>query len=74
MIVWNTFVLASDSFPADKQYEEMANYLNTYFTYCFLAEMLIKLLGLGVVEYAKDKFNLFDAAIVLISMVEIALE
>ena len=74
MIIWNTLVLASDTFPADQNYEEMARFLNTYFTYCFLAEMLIKLLGLVVKEYARDKFNLFDAAIVILSMVEIALE
>ena len=52
----------------------MARFLNTYFTYVFLAEMLIKLLGMGVRDYAKDRFNLFDAAIVILSLVEIALE
>ena len=46
---------------------------NTIFTYCFLAEMIIKLLGLGVKDYARDGFNRFDAAIVILSMVEIAL-
>ena len=34
--------------------------------------MIIKLLGLGVIEYKRDGFNLFDAAIVILSMVEIA--
>ena len=47
---------------------------NTVFTYCFLAEMIIKLLGLGVKDYARDGFNRFDAAIVILSMVEIALQ
>ena len=74
MIVWNTIVLASDSFPPDKKYEETAAILNTFFTYTFLAEMIIKLLGLGVIEYKKDRFNLFDAAIVIISLVEVAVE
>ena len=36
--------------------------------------MIIKLLGLGVLEYKKDRFNLFDAAIVIISLVEVAVE
>jgi hypothetical protein len=35
--------------------------------------MVIKLLGLGFKEYARDSFNLFDAIIVLISLVETAL-
>ena len=36
--------------------------------------MIIKLLGLGVKDYKRDGFNLFDAAIVILSMVEIAVE
>ena len=74
MIICNTIVLAADRFPDDKQYEETAAILNTIFTYTFLAEMIIKLLGLGVLEYKKDRFNLFDAAIVIISLVEVAIE
>lgn len=33
--------------------------------------MVIKLIGLGVQGYARDKFNLFDCVIVVISTVEI---
>lgn len=36
--------------------------------------MIIKLLGLGVKDYTRDGFNRFDAAIVILSMVEIALQ
>lgn len=36
--------------------------------------MIIKLLGLGFKDYAKDSFNLFDASIVLLSLVEIIIE
>jgi hypothetical protein len=36
--------------------------------------MVIKLLGLGFKTYAKDSFNLFDAVIVTLSMVEFAVE
>ena len=74
MIICNTIVLAADRFPEDKQHEKTAALLNTIFTYTFLAEMIIKLLGLGVLEYKKDRFNLFDAAIVIISLVEVAIE
>jgi len=37
-------------------------------------EMLVKLLGLGFRRYAQDSFNLFDAAIVLMSTIEITFE
>ena len=35
--------------------------------------MIIKLVGLGFKLYAKDKFNIFDGVIVIISSVEIVL-
>lgn len=35
--------------------------------------MIIKLLGLGVKEYKRDPFNIFDAALVILSMVEIVI-
>ena len=36
--------------------------------------MIIKLIGLGIRDYARDKFNLFDCVIVVISTVEIVLK
>ena len=73
MIILNTLVLASDRYPETDELKAEAEMLNTFFTYCFLAEMVIKLLGLGVKEYTRDGFNLFDAAIVVLSMVEIGI-
>ena len=39
----------------------------------FFAEMVAKMIGLGLKNYAKDSFNLFDALIVVISMVDFTL-
>lgn len=41
-----------------------------FFTWVFIGEMVIKLLGLGVREYARDSFNLFDATIIILSIVD----
>ena len=35
--------------------------------------MIAKLIGLGVKNYAKDKFNIFDGVIVIISLVDFVL-
>jgi hypothetical protein len=35
--------------------------------------MVIKLFGLGFKEYAKDSFNLFDAVVVALSLIELVL-
>jgi hypothetical protein len=49
------------------------DFLNDIFTWAFVAEMIIKLLGLGFTEYIKDSFNKFDAVIVILSLVEFVL-
>jgi len=36
-------------------------------------EMIIKLLGFGSKEYLKDKFNLFDGTIVLLSVADVVI-
>ena len=38
----------------------------------FFLEMIIMLIGIGFEEYVKDRFNIFDAIIVLISVPDIA--
>ena len=73
LIIANTVILATDSYPQVKSVASVAEILNTIFTYCFVAEMVIKLIGLGSREYARDSFNLFDASIVILSIVEIVL-
>jgi len=35
--------------------------------------MLCKILGLGIIKYVKDKLNLFDAVIVITSLVDVCL-
>lgn len=44
--------------------------MNEIFSWCFLAEMIIKLIGLGVKDYTRDAFNIFDACLVIISLVD----
>ena len=48
--------------------------INKYFTIIFGVEMFIKILGLGIHEYVKDEFNLFDAILVVISYVDLVIE
>jgi hypothetical protein len=49
------------------------NSLDTFNQVCswlFTGEMIIKLLGFGPVQYARDRFNLFDSFIVVMSLIE----
>ena len=72
-IIMNTVVLALDSFPEDPEMLEVTDMLNSLFTWAFFAEMVIKLLGLGFREYCRDSFNIFDALIVILSMIDLVL-
>ena len=71
LIIANTVVLALDKHPEDPELTKVTDKLNDFFTWAFVAEMVIKLIGLGFKEYARDSFNLFDALIVILSIVDI---
>ena len=43
---------------------------NEFFTWAFTLEMVLKLIGLGVRNYAKDGFNIFDAVVVIVSLID----
>lgn len=43
---------------------------NHFFTWIFLLEMILKLVGLGFHNYRQDNYNVFDAVIVIISLVD----
>ena len=44
------------------------------FEWFFVAEMIIKLLGLGFKEYVRDQYNILDAILVIASLVDMILK
>ncbi|KAA0174206.1 hypothetical protein FNF27_04218 [Cafeteria roenbergensis] len=71
-IVANTVVLAMDRYDLTAGEDFVLESINAGLTFLFAAEMAAKLLGLGWREYAADGFNRFDALIVVVSLVELA--
>jgi hypothetical protein len=47
--------------------------MNLAFTIIFTIDMGLKLLGLGVAGYLRDKMNIFDGLIVALSLMEIGI-
>ena len=37
-------------------------------------EMIIKIIGMGPKDYIRDKFNIFDAIIVILSVIDVILD
>ena len=74
IIVANTVCLAMDRHPKPpKSQETTLSILNLIFTAIFTFEILFKILAIEVEEFLRDRFNLFDLAIVILSCVEIGL-
>ena len=71
LIIANTIVLALERYPEDASELDIQVYLNEFFTWSFVAELVIKIIGLGIKEYARDSYNLFDALVVVLSLVDI---
>ncbi len=44
---------------------------NLIYTIAFAMEMVIKMYGLGLINYVRDRFNIFDCTIVMLSLIDI---
>ena len=71
LIILNTVVLALDRYPADHGLAYVLDVVNFVLTACFTVEVVLKSLGLGVRQYLRDSFNLFDFVVVVVSVIEI---
>ena len=52
---------------------ELLEELNLILTLCFLGEMVLKHIGLGVKLYWAEPFNRFDGTIVTVSMIDVGI-
>jgi len=73
-ILANTVVLAVDRYPISDRELLLLENINEVFSYIFLIEMIIKITGLGPKVYIYDRFNLFDAFLVILTFIESVLE
>jgi len=71
LIMLNMLLLSLDHAGQSDDFAKTLETINMVFTLLFLAEMIVKLLGLGLVGYIMDTFNIFDAILVAISVTEL---
>lgn len=65
--------MALEHRPMEEDFEKMLGDANTVFTLIFALEMVIKLIGLHPYYYFQDTWNIFDAFIVTMSLMEFIL-
>lgn len=70
-ILANTVVLALDHHPMPEQLDSDLEIINFALSCVFIIEMVLKALGLGIRQYARDRMNLFDAFIVISGILEL---
>lgn len=59
-------------YPASPNlHSNILDVVNLVFSGIFFLEMIVKLIGIGPKNYIKDTYNIFDALIVTISVVDI---
>ena len=74
IIILNAFTLAMDRYPNPPENQAaFLKYSNYVFTLIFSIDLILKLFALELSEFFKDRFNLFDTVVVLLSFVEILL-
>ena len=65
------YTMAIEYHGMSKELENGLLIINLVFTGLFTVELAVKLIGLGLVEYFSDSFNVFDAVIVFFALIEV---
>jgi voltage-dependent calcium channel L type alpha-1D len=73
LIVLNTVALALEFHGMSKDLTVALDIMNYIFSSLFTIEVCIKIIGLGVKQYFRSAFNVFDSVVVLMSLLEIIL-
>jgi hypothetical protein len=67
----NTLCLGLDRYGMTEWETGILSLANLIFTWIFIAELSLKLIGLGPVHYLRDKINHLDGLVVMISIAEL---
>eukprot|EP00597_Dinobryon_sp_UTEXLB2267_P012259 CAMPEP_0170122122 /NCGR_PEP_ID=MMETSP0020_2-20130122/16424_1 /TAXON_ID=98059 /ORGANISM="Dinobryon sp., Strain UTEXLB2267" /LENGTH=1432 /DNA_ID=CAMNT_0010352865 /DNA_START=1024 /DNA_END=5322 /DNA_ORIENTATION=+ len=70
LITLNTVVLAYDHYPMADSSTNLMDAVSFLLTIAFVIEMIVQLVGLGIVEYFSDEMRIFDFVIAITSLVD----
>jgi hypothetical protein len=72
-VIINTVTLGMDRYQIPEEEAALLSQMNFIFTIIFCVELSMKLIALGLKRYLSDNMNYMDGAIVLLSLVELAM-
>lgn len=71
MIILNVIVMASEHYGQSNALDMFQTFANYAFVIIFNLEMLLKICSFGLKKYCEDNFNLFDAIVNILSVIDI---
>lgn len=71
MIIANVIVMASEHYGQSESLTNLQTQANYLFVFVFNFEMIMKVMVLGFKRYCSDNFNLFDAVVNILSVIDI---
>lgn len=74
LVALNIAVLASDHYGIDEKTQSSLADINNFCTMIFFIEMILKIIGLGIMNFTRDFMNDLDLCIVVLSIVEFFFE
>jgi hypothetical protein len=72
-VLLNTVVMAMERFDLTDAEEAEMELANLWFTWIFIVEASMKILGVGMKKYVSEVMNVLDLSVVLLSIVELAM-
>ena len=69
----NIIILGLVKDNSSKTYDNVLEGMNLAFFSFFVFELVAKVVGQGIKQYVKDRFNWFDSGVVLISAIDVTL-
>lgn len=71
-VIFNTACLSVDHYGISDESSRTLTLMNNFFTYFFAVELFLRIIGLGLKEYLRDRMNYFDTIVVILSIIEIS--
>ncbi|DAZ95903.1 TPA: hypothetical protein N0F65_012614 [Lagenidium giganteum] len=73
LILLNTIILSLDQYPIDYELNYIIEVINFSLTLAFLVEMVLKIISFGWRQYLQDRYNVFDALVVIVGIAELSI-
>jgi hypothetical protein len=73
LVFINAIVLSIDHYPASTEFNDNMDLVNFVLLIGFCFELCMKLIGLGVLDYISNEFNILDCAVVCLSIADMSM-